>query len=124
MPSTAVQDTKNVQPVTGKLYYLNISSILIVFIIDALHQAALSMPNIPNPSNVLPLSLNNLSSTTQVPSITSVSMGPPISYEQPEIVNELKKEYHLRYMRDVGTPQMPLLAGDGPQRTPIQVKVG
>lgn len=124
MPSTAVQDTKNVQPVTGKLYYLNISSILIVFIIDVLHQAALPMPNIPKPSNVLPLSLNNLSSTTQVPSITSVSMAPPIPYEKPEILNKPKEEYHLRYMRDVGTRQMPLLASDGAQRTPIQVKVG
>ena len=84
MPSTAVQDIKNLQPVTGKLYYLNIFSILIMLVIDGLHRAALPKPNIPTPSNVVPLSINNLSSTTQVPSITSIQMAPPTSYEKPE----------------------------------------
>ncbi len=44
-------------------------------------------------------------------------------YPKPDVIIQPKEEWHRRYMKDVGRRKMPLLSGDGPQRTPIRVKV-
>ncbi len=44
-------------------------------------------------------------------------------YPKPDVIIQPKEEWHRRYMKDVGTRVMPLLSGDGSQRTPIRVKV-
>jgi len=81
------------------------------------------MQNIQNPSNVSLLPLNHLSTTTQVTPIIKGPALPQFSYAEPEIIIQPKEEWHRRYMRDVGKRKMPLLSGDGPQRTSIPVKV-
>lgn len=41
----------------------------------------------------------------------------------PEISIQPKSEVHARNMKELGKQEIPFLPGEGPQRTPIQVKV-
>jgi len=43
--------------------------------------------------------------------------------EPPEIIIQPKSEWHYRSAKDLANNHLPLLAGNGPQRTPIRVKV-
>lgn len=42
---------------------------------------------------------------------------------KPEIVIQPKTEWHYRNIRDLANKHIPLLSGDGPQRTPIRIRV-
>jgi hypothetical protein len=44
-------------------------------------------------------------------------------YEPPEIITQPKNEWHYRSIKDLAKKHLPYLAGNGPQRTPIRVKV-
>ena len=44
-------------------------------------------------------------------------------YEEPEIITEPKSDWHYRSIKDLSKRHIPLLSGDGPQRTPIRVQV-
>jgi len=118
-----VQDNRTVQSTAGNFYHLNCFPILVLFALDGLNDVASPMQNIQNPSNVSLLPFNHLSITTQVTPIVHAPTSPQFSYAQPEIIIQPKEEWHLRYMRDVGTREMSFLSGDGSQRTPIRVKV-
>jgi hypothetical protein len=65
----------------------------------------------------------SLSNTTQVPQAAPALPLPQLQYEEPEILTQPKEEWHYRNMKDLGKRRLPLLAGDGPQRRPIRVKV-
>jgi hypothetical protein len=65
----------------------------------------------------------HLSNTIQVPQVTSIITPIQHQYDAPEILTQPKKEWHYRNMKDLGKERIPLLAGDGPQRTLIRVKV-
>jgi hypothetical protein len=76
-----------------------------------------------NSANVQPPTPTHLSNTIQVPQTTSVITPIQHQYDAPEILTQPKSEWHYRNMKDLGKNRIPLLAGDGPQRTLIRVKV-
>ena len=43
--------------------------------------------------------------------------------EAPEILIQPKSEWHYRNIRDLANKHIPLLSGEGPQRTPIRIQV-
>jgi len=45
------------------------------------------------------------------------------AFEPPIIITEPKSEWHYRSIKDLAKQHLPYLAGNGPQRTPIRVKV-
>lgn len=45
------------------------------------------------------------------------------SYDKPTILTPPKSEWHYRSKRDLAKEHIPFLPGDGPQRTPIRLKV-
>jgi hypothetical protein len=55
--------------------------------------------------------------------IYSRQMSVDCSYEQPTILTAPKSEWHYRNKRDLAKGHIPFLSGDGPQRTPIRLKV-
>ncbi|CAF2890681.1 unnamed protein product [Rotaria sp. Silwood2] len=67
--------------------------------------------------------LNRLSSATENFPTTSTSTLLSDKCKAPKILNQPKNKWHYRNMKDLGKKQIPLLAGDGPQRTLIRVKV-
>lgn len=76
-----------------------------------------------NSIDVQPPASTHLSNTTQVPEITSVITPTQLPCNAPKILIQPKPEWHCRTMKDLGENRIPLLAGQGPQRTLIQVKV-
>ncbi|CAF3645022.1 unnamed protein product [Rotaria sordida] len=72
-----------------------------------------------NPANISSYVLNQSSNTSEIFPTTSAS----IQCEAPNILNKPKKDWHYRNMRDLAKNRIPLLAGDGPQRSLIRVKV-
>jgi hypothetical protein len=44
-------------------------------------------------------------------------------YEEPMILTQPKSEWHYRSMKDLAKNHIPLVSGEGPQRTPIRIKV-
>jgi hypothetical protein len=76
-----------------------------------------------NSANAQPPVPTCLSNTTQVPQIMRGVTPTQHEYDAPEILTQPKKEWHYRNMKDLGKNRIPLLAGDGPQRTLIRVKV-
>ncbi|CAF0767365.1 unnamed protein product [Rotaria sordida] len=72
-----------------------------------------------NPANISSFVLNQSSNTSEIFPTTSAS----IQCEAPNILNKPKKDWHYRNMRDLAKNRIPLLAGDGPQRSLIRVKV-
>lgn len=74
-----------------------------------------------DPTNAEPLHLLHATQTSvSLPTTTAVTQ---LKYDALEILTPPKKKWHYRNMKDLGKGGAPLLAGDGPQRTPIQVKV-
>lgn len=61
-------------------------------------------------------------STTSTPSNTNQTSR-DISLEKPIIQIQPKPQWHYRSMKDLVKQHIPLISGDGPQRTPVQVKV-
>ncbi len=53
----------------------------------------------------------------------SRQMSIDCSFEEPTILTPPKSEWHYRSTRDLAKKHIPLLAGEGPQRTPIVIKV-
>ncbi|CAF3439891.1 unnamed protein product [Rotaria sp. Silwood1] len=45
------------------------------------------------------------------------------TYEQPQIITEPKSDWHYRSLKDLLKNHIPLLSGEGPQRTPIRVQI-
>jgi len=45
------------------------------------------------------------------------------TYEPPEVITQPKREWHYRSIKDLAKNHLPYVAGNGPQRTPIRVKV-
>lgn len=45
------------------------------------------------------------------------------AFEPPEIITQPKREWHYRSIKDLAKQHLPYLAGSGPQRTPIRVRV-
>lgn len=70
---------------------------------------------------------NGISSTSNVPVTTtqmsSRQMSIDDAYESPEVITQPKEEWHYRSIKDLAKNHLPYLAGIGPQRTPIRVKV-
>ena len=50
-------------------------------------------------------------------------MSVDCSYDGPQILTGPKPEWHYRSTRDLAKEHIPFLSGDGPQRTPIRIKV-
>ncbi|CAF4557483.1 unnamed protein product [Rotaria sp. Silwood1] len=73
-----------------------------------------------NISSIVPSTLSN---TTENFPILSASTLALVQCEAPEILNQPKKEWHYRNMKDLAKNQIPLLAGDGSQRKLTRVKV-
>ncbi len=71
---------------------------------------------------IQPLS-TELSNTTPVPNTTSAITPTQFQYDAPEILIGPKRKWRYRNMKDLGQNRLPLLAGEGPQRTSIRVKV-
>ena len=69
----------------------------------------------PNPANIFRVSRQN--------SLMERQMSVDYTYEPPRIVIQPKTEWHYRNMRDLASKHIPLLSGNGPQRTPIRVTV-
>ncbi|CAF0767293.1 unnamed protein product [Rotaria sordida] len=44
-------------------------------------------------------------------------------YEAPQIITQPKSDWHYRSMKDLAKKHIPFLSGEGPQRTPIRIKV-
>jgi hypothetical protein len=44
-------------------------------------------------------------------------------YDEPIIVTHPKSEWHYRSIKDLAKKHIPFISGDGPQRTPIRIKV-
>jgi hypothetical protein len=44
-------------------------------------------------------------------------------YEEPKIVTQPKSEWHYRSIKDLAKKHIPFVSGDGPQRTPVRVRV-
>jgi len=44
-------------------------------------------------------------------------------YKEPMIMIEPKADWHYRSIKDLAKKHIPFLSGDGPQRTPIRLKV-
>ncbi len=76
-----------------------------------------------NSTNVQPSIPTHLSNTIQVLQTTAVNTPTQFQYDAPEISIQPKPKWHYRNMKDLGKQEIPLLPGDGPQRTLIQVKV-
>lgn len=53
----------------------------------------------------------------------SRQMSVDCSYEAPTILTPPKRQWHYRSTRDLAKKHIPFVSGDGPQRTPIRVKV-
>ncbi|CAF3435200.1 unnamed protein product [Rotaria sp. Silwood1] len=45
------------------------------------------------------------------------------TYKQPQIITEPKSDWHYRSLKDLLKNHIPLLSGEGPQRTPIRVQI-
>lgn len=45
------------------------------------------------------------------------------TYDPPEIITQPKEEWHYRSIKDLAKKHIPFISGDGPQRTPIRIKV-
>ena len=76
-----------------------------------------------NSINVQTVTPSQLSNTTQVPRSNPLTTTTQLQYDAPEIVIQPKEEWHYQNMKDLAKNRLPLLADDGPQRTPIRVKV-
>ncbi len=44
-------------------------------------------------------------------------------YEKPMIMTQPKTQWHYRSIKDLAKKHIPFLSGNGPQRTPIRIKV-
>lgn len=44
-------------------------------------------------------------------------------YEEPKIITQPKSEWHYRSIKDLAKKHIPFVSGDGPQRTPVRVRV-
>ena len=76
-----------------------------------------------NSVDVQPLVPTYLSNTTTVSNIPSVMASQQLIPAAPEIIVQPKQNWHYRSMNDLGKHENPLLAGEGLQRTHVQVKV-
>jgi len=69
----------------------------------------------PNPSTIFRLNRQN--------SLMERQMSVDYTYSPPTIIIQPKSEWHYRNMRDLASKHIPLLSGNGPQRTPIRLSV-
>ncbi|CAF3456282.1 unnamed protein product [Rotaria socialis] len=76
-----------------------------------------------NVSNVTPYSEPHLTNTTHIAQTASLPTPASFQYNAPPIEIQPKPDWHYRSMKDLGSPGFPIIAGDGPQRTPIRVQV-
>jgi hypothetical protein len=118
-----VAEISNDQNNAGKLYALHISITTdCIGLVESNGTNYFSQTD-QNSADVQPPALTHLSNTTQVPEIESVVTTTQLQYDAPEVLIQPKGQWHCRNMKDLGRHRIPLLAGEGPQRTLIQVKV-
>jgi hypothetical protein len=67
--------------------------------------------------------MSPMDSSDRNPYFIGRQMLEDIQYEAPEIIIQPKLEWHYRSMKDLEKKHIPFLSGDGPQRTPIRVRV-
>jgi hypothetical protein len=121
--SNIIAEDNNHQGNTGKCNKLHASVISLCICLVQLNETNHFEQTDQNFANVqLPVP-PHLSNTTQVPQVPPVITPTQLQYDAPEILIQPKSEWHYRNIKDLGKKRMPLLAGQGPQRTPIQVKV-
>lgn len=58
-----------------------------------------------------------------IPVKSEFKMETDFLYDFPSILTQPKAEWHYRSIKDLAKHHIPLLSGDGPQRTPIRVQV-
>ncbi|CAF4130622.1 unnamed protein product [Rotaria magnacalcarata] len=76
-----------------------------------------------NVSNIAPFSETHLTSTTHIAQTASLPTPASFQYNAPPIKTQPKQDWHYRSMKDLGRTGFPIIAGVGPQRTLISVKV-
>lgn len=83
-------------------------------------------PYFPRPQQAVFVADLTPSPTDITPRISftdSQQMSVDCSYEEPTIITPPKPEWHYRSTRDLAKKHIPFISGDGPQRTPIRIKV-
>ena len=65
----------------------------------------------------------HLSSTNPTMERTPVAVSITPQLGAPKIAIQPKSKVHPRNMKELGKKEIPFLPGDGPQRTPIKIKV-
>ncbi|CAF4226740.1 unnamed protein product, partial [Rotaria magnacalcarata] len=88
----------------------------------------LTINSIRYPSAKRPISSQNLLPLPEIvrPKPSHIFAPPMLEnplLPSPQIVTQPKAEWHYRSMKDLAKKHIPYLSGDGPQRTPIRIKV-
>jgi hypothetical protein len=83
----------------------------------------LSIPKRTNPLFERQTSTSPLDLSTKPTQFNNRKMSVDDPYEPPEIITGPKTDWHYRSMKDLANKHLPCLAGNGPQRTPIRIKV-
>lgn len=93
--------------------------------------AALAGTNVPdnlvqteqNAASAWAPSTIHLSNTTPTSRNTTSEASATHQCDEPEIITQPHAEWHYRNMKEFEKKKLPFLPGEGPQRTPIRIKV-
>jgi hypothetical protein len=64
-----------------------------------------------------------MDSSENVSHIDNTQISVNYLYDEPIIITHPKREWHYRSIKDLAKKHIPFISGDGPQRTPIRLKV-